>query len=57
LVPGIPDGAEFIEPLDIVKLTLHYSFLFGVVAGVYECFKQIRRLIHVRRNPAMPPAL
>jgi hypothetical protein len=56
LVPGIADGAEFIEPLDIVNLTLHYSFLFGAVAGVYECFKQIRRLIHVHGNPAMSPA-
>jgi hypothetical protein len=57
LAPSVANASKFIEPLRIVNLTLHYCFLFGAAAGVFECFKQIRRLFRVRRNPAMSPAL
>jgi hypothetical protein len=57
LVPGVADSAKFIELLHIVNLILHYSFLFGAAVGIFECFKQIRRLYRVRHHPAMSPAL
>jgi hypothetical protein len=57
LSAGIEDSAKFIEPLRIVNLTLHYVFFFIAFVSLLECFKQIRRLFRVRRNPAMSPAL
>jgi hypothetical protein len=47
---------KFIEPLRIVNLTLHYTFVFAAAIGVFKCVKQIRRLFRVRRDPAMSPA-
>ncbi|HET8922103.1 MAG TPA: hypothetical protein VFN26_03800 [Candidatus Acidoferrum sp.] len=57
LAPGAADAAKFTELLRIINLTLHYVFLFTVVIGVFECIKQIRRLVRVRRSHAMSPAL
>jgi hypothetical protein len=57
LVPGIADPTKFIEPLRIVHLTLHFTFVFAAAIGVFKCVKQIRRLFRVRRNSAISPAL
>jgi hypothetical protein len=57
LVPGSADSEKLIQTLHIVNLVLHYSFFFVAFVGVFEGFKQIRRLIRARRNPAMSPAL
>jgi hypothetical protein len=57
LVPGSADSEKLIQTLHIVNLVLHYSFFFVAFVGVFEGFKQIRRLIRARRSPAMSPAL
>lgn len=57
LAPGVADAAKFAEPLHFVNLILHYVFLFTAVIGVFECIKQVRRLVRIRRRLAMSPAL
>ncbi|HEX4646524.1 MAG TPA: hypothetical protein VH598_13050, partial [Verrucomicrobiae bacterium] len=57
LAPGVADATKFIETLRLVNLILHYGFVFAAATCVIECFKQIRRLFRVRRNPDLSPAL
>jgi hypothetical protein len=57
LVPGVQDPSNFVEPLRIVNLTLHYSLMLAAAITVFECLKMARKLIRVRYNPATAPAL
>jgi hypothetical protein len=52
LVPGIADAAKFAEPLRIVNMTLHYTMIFTAIITAVECFKLLRRLFRLGRNPA-----
>jgi hypothetical protein len=57
LVPGISEPEKFLEPMRIFNLILHYVMMFAAAITLIECFKQVRRLIRVRRNTATAPAL
>jgi hypothetical protein len=57
LNPGTADAAKFSEPLHIVNLTLHYSLILAAAITAFESLQMIRRLIRIRRNLAMSPAL
>jgi len=52
LAPGISDPWEFAEPLHIVNTALHYTMIFSAFTTLLECYKQIRRLFRIGRNPA-----
>jgi hypothetical protein len=57
LVPGISEPEKFLEPMRIFNLILHYVMMFAAALTLIECFKQVRRLIRVRRAAATAPAL
>jgi hypothetical protein len=45
LIPGTVSAGQFTEPLRLVNLVLHYTFIFVAAGAVFECFKMIRRLV------------
>jgi hypothetical protein len=50
--PGIADTPSFAETLKIINMSLHYSLIFAALLTIVECYKQLRRLIRLGRNPA-----
>jgi hypothetical protein len=50
--PGIADATNFAETLKIINMSLHYSMIFAALLTIVECYKQLRRLIRLGRNPA-----
>jgi len=57
LAPRAADAAKLGEPLRMVNLVLHYCLIFVAATSVFECFKQLRRLVRARRIPTMSHAL
>ena len=52
MASGVTDASRFVAPLGIVNQVLHYVMVFTIIITVVECFKQLRRLVRLRRTPA-----